>query len=375
VGETGAVRTLLATLGTTTSVSERQQYTVRPYEPGDREGFLSLFSLVMDEPADEGWFDWKYAENPYTDQVPMIVATADDELVGARPLFALPVSVGGDREIGLQAGDLVVHPDHRRQGLFTRMSEVALDQYGDDWLCFTFPNDRALAGYRKFGWEQLPERSTYYRVEDPASLARAQTDRRTIQLGSSLATPFVRGYYRLRDRRRSPPSSVTVKRRKNTPESVLADLYRESVPAGIHAVRDEQFYEWRFGNPDHSYSTYLAIEDGEPVAGIVVGQSRAAGHTTTKLTDVVPLLSPPEDALVALLDRILTDHSETDLFAAPPVLPDAVLRRFGFHADNSFPLAFVTDRTNHVVHATGSRGIDVTAAENWLLTFAEEDTS
>lgn len=356
------------------STESQDRYEIRPYDPADRAQFLSLFSLVMDEDASEEWFDWKYAENPYTADVPMIVATADGDLVGARPLFALPVSVGGDRKVALQAGDLVVHPDHRRQGLFTRMSEAAVECYSDHSLFFSFPNERALAGYQSFGWEQLTQRDCYYRVEHPAKLAAARTDRRSIQLGSTLATPLVRGYNWLLDRRISPPQALSVERRMETPAAVLANLYREAIPAAIHAVRDEQFYEYRFENPTHSYHTYLAFEDDEPVAGIVVGQP-ASTTQTTKLVDVVPLLSPPEDALIALFDRILADHSGTTLFAAPPVFPATVLRRFGFQPDGRLPLSTVTSQTNHVVHTARSIGVDATEPENWLLTFAEEDTS
>lgn len=357
------------------------EYEIRPYESGDTEEFLALYSTVMDDEKQERWFAWKYEENPYTDHVAMMVGVCEGTIVGARPFFALPVSVNGEHGIALQPGDTMVHPDHRRQGLFTRMTERAIDRYADEHpFFFNFPNPRSRQGYIKLDWEIVSDRSSYYRVENPDRVAESLTDRRAVQFVSKIGSPIAHGYYRLRGSTVSVPPQLDVRTEPEPPATDLASLYRTSTPNEIHVRRDEQFYQWRFDNPDWEYTTYLIDGETESEAAIVTGTSDDPDPRTTKIIDVLPLETASKDALRGLFSRILADHTETDLFVAPPQgVPDSVLREFGFHADTVPPLSFLTTRTTHVVRALADnwtqRGLDIADSNNWHMTFVEGDTS
>lgn len=357
------------------------EYEVRPYRPDDRGGFLSLFETVMREDKDEDWFDWKYERNPYVDHVPMVVALDERRVVGARPLFALPVVINGEQSVALQPGDAMVHPDHRRQGVFSHMMKRVIEKYsGSHPLYFSFPNSLAGPAHIKHGSRTVSTRSSAYRIESPANVAAARTDRDTIRLVSRLGTPVARGYYRLRDLATGNKQRGAVRTESDPPTATLAALYRTSVPDKIHAFRDERFYQWRFNNPDWEYTTYLTGGETDPDAAIVTGTAAKSGSTVTKLTDVVPLETAPQSALVNVISQILADHTETDMFVAPPQgVPDAVLRRFGFHADTVPPLSFVATQRTHVVRSlTGSwtqNGLRITDPNNWYMTFVEMNTS
>lgn len=355
-------------------------YEVRAYRPADRAAFLSLYSEVFGEEKSREWFAWKFEENPYIDHVPIIVATADGELVGARSFFALPVDGGGGSDVALQPCDTMVHADHRRQGLFTRMTERAIERYRDAYpFFFNFPNRLTLQGNLDLGWRVVSERATYYRIEDPASVAEARTNRTVVRFAADLAAPFVRGYYRLRDRSSPSAADVPVEVHDRPPVADLAALYRRAVPESIHAVRDTRFYEWRFGNPDWEYTAYVAGGD-DPSAALVVGTPTDDGPERTRLTDVVPLAAAPEPALAASLSRVLAEHADADLFVAPGQgVPTALLRSFGFHADRSPVLSLLANPTTHVVRSlTGEwdhEGLELVDPDDWLLTFVEEDSS
>lgn len=57
----------------------------------------------------------------------MVVATCGGRIVGVEPLLAFPIAAG-DRTIETrQPVDWIVHADHRRRGLFTRMTAHLLD--------------------------------------------------------------------------------------------------------------------------------------------------------------------------------------------------------------------------------------------------------
>lgn len=356
-------------------------YRIRHYQPTDRDGFLSLYATVMEDAKGEDWFDWKYADNPYIDHVPMFVASYQGNIVGARPLFALPVVITGKPEVALQPADAMVHPDHRRRGLFSRMMEQTIDGYSDNYpFYFTFPNNVSGPAHVKHGGEIVSTRSSYYRVENPHNLAKSRTGQSTIRLIGKISTPVAKGYYNLRDFTTPEESSVTIRTESEVPAELLVSLYRNAVPDQIHAHRDERFYRWRFKNPDWEYTTYIAESETDPVAAIITGTSVGRELTTTKFTDIVPLEAQPDSALRSLISQILTDCSETDEFIVPPQgFPESILDRFGFHADTTPPFSLVASQTTHVVRTlTNSwkhRGQDIRDQENWFMTFVEDDTS
>lgn len=351
-----------------------EQYTVRPFASGDREDFLSLFEAVLGGDVDDEWFEWKYVDNPFVDHVPIVVAAEDGRVVGARSLFALRMAAGDRRYDALEPCDTMVHPDHRRRGLFTRMNERAIERYADRAdLFFNFPNDRALPGNRKLGWRVVERPATYYRIQRASALAP-----RAGRVGDAAA----RGYLRLRERLADAGGDYGVEWVGGVPAETLASLADESVP-GLHAARGEPFYRWRFADPRRSYETVLATDGGEPVAALVVGESRSdGGPTVVRVADVLPLGDVPgrTRALATLLDAVVDASVHADLLVASDALPSSVLSSRGFHSDRRPPLSLVASPSVHVVRPLPGRleswsldGQSLTDPETWRLTLAEVD--
>ncbi|SDQ52634.1 GNAT family N-acetyltransferase [Halopelagius longus] len=358
------------------------EYTIRAFRAADVDDFLGLFSETFGSERSRRWFAWKYEDNPYVDHVPIFVAEADGTLVGARPFFALDMSVGGERRLALQPADTMVHPDHRRRGLFTRMTETAIDEYGDaePSFFFNFPNENSSSGYLNLGWRKVTEQPTYYRIQNPSELARHRDSDALASVGGAVLDPLVSGYNRLSNAHAPSEGGVTVTRHESVPAATMAAIASGTPERGVHVRRDERFYDWRFGNPNWEYVAYVAREAGEPVAGIVVGTSVGSGPTTTKVTDVVPVpRESASDGLEALLHRAVGDHADSDLLAAPAALPASSARRAGFRADDRPPISYVSSRTTHVVRPFDGEwvqnGVDIADEENWRFTFSEQDTS
>lgn len=101
---------------------------------------------------------------------------------------------------------------------------------------------------------------------------------------------------------------------------------------------------------------------------------------TIKQTTTIQSKNTSQSAVTALIDRILSDYTESDLVVAPPQgIPESVLQDFGFNPDTRPPVTLLTTQTTHVVRSLTDNwehnGIDITDPQNWLLTFAEEDSS
>ncbi|OIB58368.1 GNAT family N-acetyltransferase [Natrialba sp. SSL1] len=154
-------------------------YTVRPFRPSDRSAFLSLYEAVFDRKRGTDWFRWKFERNPFVDHVPIIVAERDGELVGARSFFAQPIRNGETVFRAFQPCDTMVRSDHRRQGLFGRMNELALERYTgqaqNPAFCFNFPNEHSKQGNINHGWRDVGTVPMYYRPQDPSTVLRAVT--------------------------------------------------------------------------------------------------------------------------------------------------------------------------------------------------------
>jgi GNAT superfamily N-acetyltransferase len=370
-------------------------YEIRGFRPGDREAYLELYGTVFGASPTTEWFEWKYGDgNPYVDEPAVFVAVrgdGDGDLVGARSFFALRMAAGGQRRLALQPADAMVHPEHRRRGLFTEMTTAALDHYadGEPAFCFNFPNPKSLPGNLELGWEVVGEAPTHYRVQDPAALSDGLPS--PISAGLRAAAS---AYYRVRTPDAPDALDLAVSRR-DAPVESLAGLYRRAGGDGggedaagdgacdrLHALRDETFYGWRLASPGRTYGTYVGERGGEAVAALVVGRDDRAGAPTVRIIDALAVGEPADrrEALEALLASALADHRDAALVADRGGLPPAVRRRFGFRSDAAPPLSAVASASTMVARPVGDAGWtvagrDLREPDNWRLTFAELDSA
>lgn len=387
---------------TVSSTAQRAggDYAVRLFEPRDRAGFLSLYDRVFGGRSD-GWFDWKYAGNPYTDHVSIVLALDGETVVGAKAGMGFELARAGRRLPALQPADTMVHPDHRRRGLYSRMTEYMKDHYADREraLFFNYPNEATLAGSLKHGWERVGTVTTRYRVHDPAAVAGLDAgplgagplDGVVDAVGRGLASGLL-GARRLvagGGERRSPTGDTTpfrVRRHETVPVETLAGLYRRHVPDRFHVVRDERYLRWRYGNPDWAYTAYTVERDGEAVCGAVVGRGHVNAVEEASLVDVLPLGGParaaptsrtPSPAATALLGRVLEDYRDVDVVtASDDAFPAATLSAYGFLPDTGPPLSWVSSPSILVAYPLSSALDRRTLGDRdaWHLGLGDRDT-
>lgn len=366
-------------------------YTYRDFRPADREGFLDLHEAVWGHDRTPAWFEWRFVDNPYLDHVPMVVAERDGEIVGAEPCLAFRLQVGAAQILALQPADWAVHPEHRREGVFTGMTETLIDRYADGTaeLYYNFPNDALVSGLEKFDWTVSDGPTTCYRVQNPRQmLGRYSGSTRAVRTLTSrqigrLVTGLARRYLTVRDRLRPTVDDVEVERVESVPVDRLTALYERDRPSGIHVIRDGNYYRWRFANPRWDVATYLARRDGQIAAACVTGTETRGGVRSMAILDVVPLSGTSEPTtMTALLGAAVDDAATADLIkVADALVPDEALRALGFCASDSFPFGAVTRRTRLAVRPTARQtvgtfelgGIEPTDPDEWHLSLADQD--
>lgn len=361
----------------TTAGSDTDAYAVRPFEPADRDPYLELYGEVFGTRPGKAWFDWKYAENPYADGVPVVVAERDGRLVGARSFLALALRTPDGRVDAFQACDTMVHPDHRRRGLFTRMTRDALARYaGGPALSFNFPNERTLAGNRKLGWQLVENLAVYHRFQDPSQHLGAVPSalRRPLAAGAS-------GLLRLGERLRAPDApGVAVERHAEVPVALLAELSRTGQPAAFHVPRDERFYGWRYARPDRRYDTYVARRDGVPVGATVVG---AGDGGVARFMEFLPRTDRGDAVSAALVRAALATRHDVPLVSTlVDDVDPALLAAFGFLGSETPLVGSMLGTRPFVVRPFGAEptgwcidGADVRDPDNWLLGYGEIDVA
>ena len=374
-----------------TDANTDDPYQIRRFRPDDVSEFLDLDAVVWGRGRGRPWFDWKYATNPYVSNPPVFIAERDGEIVGARPFMVFRIRGGETTRLALQPADTMVHPDHRRRGLFTRMTERAIQAYadGDPAFCFNFPNAQSFPGYRKLGWEPAGVRITHYRVQNPRAVVSESLDSRLSRSLCRAVSPLVRGIDRgrtwYRSRRRSGSErDHPIQRYPGVPISLLASLYQRRVPDRLHAERHEEFYRWRFASPVWERRTYVAHQNGEPTTAVVVRtRTTNDGVTVTQLADVAPLVGGDawREALTTLFATMLDDYRESDLVAvADSTIPRNLLADFGFHRDDVAPLSWGTHHCTLSARPLGDHswtvgGRSLTDRSDWAMTFVERDTT
>lgn len=358
-------------------------YAIRWYESGDRDAFLSLYDEAFGGGSDE-WFEWKYLDNPRSAHVPILVAeSADGAVAGVRPQVPFLMRGGDETGVVLRFGDTMVHPDHRRRGVFSNLTTRALEYYEQvsPRLCFNCPNDLSRPGFLDAGGELVAELESHYRIQNPSAYVDwAGGDRLVGALGRLAA----RGYHHTKRAVSSTPDDVEVISHDRLPIELLASLYERTTPSGIHAVRDETFLRWRYRNPAWEYAAHSAHVGNRPVAALVTGRGRENGIEVTTLVDVLPLTGGEtrERGVRALLAAVLPQHDDADVVAyTGRSIPARTLGAFGFLSDASVPLSRIASKSTLVAYdlAKGADerwslgGLDAREPRNWTLSFAELD--
>ncbi|NUC74804.1 GNAT family N-acetyltransferase [Haloterrigena sp. SYSU A558-1] len=404
-----------------TSKPSTSSCRVRPFEPSDRAPLLGLYEQVFGRERSVDWFRWKFEDNPYADHVPIVVAERDGDIVGCRAFFAQELRIDGTERIAFQPCDTMVHPDHRNEGLFSRMNEYALERYagadGPPACCFNFPNENSKPGNLKHGWREIGTVPVYYRPQDPIGSVRALTDGEdgrdesggfdrsargeewvvTDEFGPGVDRDLPGGREPSADAETSVADALAdvvassqqagdrlvtdadgefdVVRFETPPPDVLESIYRRSIPPGIHTNRTAEFYRWRCSNPAHTYAAYVAMRDGgTPVAALIC--SDVDEHL--RIVETLPReIEAEATAIDRLLAAVLADRSDNHYVTAfGETLPSPI--QYRFYPDTRFPLSTLIRPSARTLLARdfgGARAIEETAVDDWTLSRLDLDTS
>lgn len=218
----------------------QSKVTWRPYETGDKGKILDLFRLTYGQELKEGYWNWRFRDNPAG---PGVIDLCCDGDVLAAHYAATTISLWilGHGHLSGLSGTTMTHSAYRGRGLFPilarntyrRMKEMGMA------MVWGFPNSMSHRGFIKdLNWVDLYEVPTF-----------------RLSLSNSLSLPS---------------SGEAVVELEEFPQNV-DDLWKSvRNDYSILTVRDWQFLNWRYvQNPTGRYRI-VAHLDGSDLLGYAV---------------------------------------------------------------------------------------------------------
>lgn len=245
------------------------KYEIVKYRPEFKSQIVELQTHLWspDVSLNAVYLEWKYERNPYVNTPLIYVALCAGRVVGMRGMCGAKWQIGdsGQTFLGPCAGDLVIAPDQRNRGLFTKIMQAVFDDPANSRYQYVFslsssPVTRLgsmAMGWRSVGQLQMMQWKNWHRII-PHRLHSYMTKL------SLLPSPHKRNPFDYLDKnamKRQGKVSNYVSVEQTPRPKAMAELVERTVSDGrIRHVRDQEYFSWRFNNPLSRYR-FLFWED------------------------------------------------------------------------------------------------------------------
>ena len=208
------------------------------------------------------FFTWKYRENPCSEGTVGLVCLSAGSVVGFKSFYPTQWKIGNQDTtvFMLSPTDTVIHPDHRRMGLFTEMTKRSIEQFQETrYAAFInlTSNQQAAAANMKLGWVPLCTRG-YLRYYSLTGLLHYFLIRTGTVTPRKPRIAFGRfGNIEVSDIPR--------------PEHMCRLIRTRAYDDGkIRLYKDEEYLTYRFRNPRNRYVFYYLWQDGVLTGYVVI---------------------------------------------------------------------------------------------------------
>ncbi len=295
------------------------RYEVIPYQPELKPGLLRLGRHLWgdNDSLNQAYFEWKYEANPYLRPPLIFLAMFQGEPVGMRGLMGSRWEAAGLEAPQLLgcAGDLVVAPPHRRQGLALAIMRAAHQHAVRKGIPYLLSTSGTAAARRLLLRSHGRTFGPYLHLVRPRQGNPAET----------------RQSFGLLDQE-GPSSKESPGEFSVTPTphpETMADLVSRSGDDGrIRVVRDTRYLQWRFLNPRSSYR-FCYLHRGRLRAYLVLQTRLGPGSGLIRVMDWEGESSEYRRKLLTHTFAMISDRTEIRRSVLPPS-DRAALESIGF---------------------------------------------
>jgi len=308
-------------------------YEIKDYDPAHVEEVSKvqeyLYGLGKDITLK--YFQWKYEQNPHSLVKKPLgkIAVHNGKIIGFRGFFPTKWYLGNEENniFMLSSSDVCVHPEHRKKGLFQKMTEEAIKDYSDYGYKFYInlsSNQFSTPGDIKMGWKKMAARQVLRKSNFLSLVKYVLAAKAKISLN-----PFKinLGYY----------ENIEVSDKPKPADINSLHLQQNKDKGFIYFSRDIEFIKWKYRNNLRKYLFFYYNNGSILKSYIVIGIRRYTPRFTNK-ADIIDFAQSDNKALEEILKYILRVFS-TNIFDVwnfnidPAVI--SIFNHFGF-SENSY---------------------------------------
>ncbi len=239
----------------------------------------------------QDFYRWKYLGNPMGNAI-VAIATAGDSVVSVVAASPKRLWLSGRTVLAYELGDFLTSENYRKQGLFSRLIELACREAGARGaaLIYVRPNDVAfpiLASKLSFFEAQRMDARRY--------VVPSQTLSRKTGISPSLfRATGIDTFFRIRCVPRLAGGSVSVVAMERFGEEADQFWAKVSVGFELAVVRDSRYLNWRYTDCPTPYTMWRAMREGG-IAGFLV----ASANRENTVGAIVDLFTEKNDVEAA----------------------------------------------------------------------------
>jgi GNAT superfamily N-acetyltransferase len=259
---------------------------VRAFETEDEPGVLEVLQAAFGQwprgiqgvtPSE--FFRWKHMDGPFGPSS-LLVAEADGAVIGLLAYMPWRFRASGQTLETLRGVDFALHPDRRRPGASSALTQAAVEHFSSD-LAFVWgnPNAQGTPVSLKSGWREVGRLPRFVQPRGPllGTIQRAS--------GKSSKTP--------REMRVTAKSAAELLRGGALASLLLAPTKEPG--DRLTTAKDLNYLRWRYGQ----FEEYRAVRIDAGEDGIGMAIFRPRRHGPFWVLDVCELLVEKNDRLIA----------------------------------------------------------------------------
>jgi len=257
----------------------KEKYEIVKYRPEFKNQIIELQTHLWspDLAANTAYLEWKYEQNPYLDTTLIYLALYAGKVVGMRGMYGAKWEIGHPSQTlpVVCAGDSVTAPEHRKCGLYKRITKVALndlDNIGYRYIFSLSTGPITLPSSLSMGWRSVGSLQTMIREARQRTVSSSKEQHSFSYLDRNVT-----------ERRLEVSPYVSLERTART--EAMAELVEQIGNDGrIRHSRDQQYFAWRFKNPLSQYR-FLYWEDSGLDGYLVLQMSVYRDRSRVRIVD------------------------------------------------------------------------------------------
>lgn len=250
------------------------KFSLFPYSSEHKAQLIKLLAFKWkgkNRKQIEQQFTWRYESNPFDTTAAIFLASHENEITGFRGVIVQTLILNSEQYKGFMPADAIVHPSFRRMSVFSQLNTTIISRIHDRYSGKAFvlnltSNKMSRSGNLKQGWQRAKTcKKTYYRVSRYNYLRYLITKNKIPSNTSDLIAEQENMRFEF---------SNTIRARE------LALFWEKHRPENkITALRNEDYYSWRYLAPGSDYVFLYATIQGKLEGYLILRKGRWSKYT------------------------------------------------------------------------------------------------